>query len=233
VDCLACGITSSPASREHVFSDWLLTEFKASNTTIGLHRRLGDGSRHRQRDEIRLDSFKLKKICENCNNGWMSDLENAAKPLMLGLMKGSISFSVLTEGDRKTLARWAGKTSIVESHAVGAECPVSPKYLRKMRTARDVPGRFAVPACRTDLNGFGHMQISVIRELIAGGKAAGNIILIALPKLVFICAFPMLEIPYECRCVKTSRGRFKPKDRLMTMVLRWLSVGRGHGMLPT
>ena len=47
------------------------------------------------------------------------------------------------------------------------------------------------------------MQVGVIRDLIGGGKAAGNIIMIALPNLVFACAFPMMpELPYECRCVE-------------------------------
>lgn len=109
----------------------------------------------------------------------------------------------LTDDERRVLAKWAGKTAVAESHSVGAECPVEKKYLGFMRTSSDVPGRFAVAACRTDLLGFGHMQVGIIRDLIGGGKAAGNIILIALPKLAFACAFPTLETPYECRCVKS------------------------------
>ncbi|MDQ6665699.1 MAG: hypothetical protein M3Z23_15070 [Acidobacteriota bacterium] len=47
------------------------------------------------------------------------------------------------------------------------------------------------------------MQIGVIQDLFGGAKASGNIIMIAIPKLVLACAFPMLEIPYQCRCVKS------------------------------
>ena len=33
---------------------------------------------------------------------------------------------------------------------------------------------------------------------------AGNIIIIALPELAFVCSFPMaLMLPYRCRCVKS------------------------------
>jgi hypothetical protein len=203
MDCLACGTTSSPASREHVFSRWLLTEF-GPDTSMALFKQLDDGAREQRRAEIKLDSFKLKKICECCNNGWMSELEERAKPLILGVIRGVRELGSLSEDDRRILARWAGKTAVVESHSVGAECPVSGEYLKRMRTNADgIPGRFAVAACRTEMQGFGHVQIGVIQDLIGGAKASGHIIMIALPKLVFACAFPMLEIPYECRCVKS------------------------------
>jgi hypothetical protein len=35
----------------------------------------------------------------------------------------------LMDDERRILAKWAGKTAIIESHAVGAECPVDRKYL--------------------------------------------------------------------------------------------------------
>jgi len=199
--CLACGMTSSPPSREHVFSKWLLSEF-GPDLSVGLFRQLGDGSREPHRAEIRLDSFRLKKICERCNTGWMSQLEEETKPIILGIIRGARNLNSLSDEERRTLARWAGKTAIVESHAVGAECPVDSVHFNGIRTNKDgFPGRFGAVVCRTKLVGFGHMQVGVIRDLIGGGKASGNIIAIALPALVFVCAFPMLEIPYKCGCV--------------------------------
>jgi hypothetical protein len=38
--------------------------------------------------------------------------------------------------------------------------------------------------------GFGHLQIGLIIDLLLGDKVAGNIIVIALPRLAFVCAFP-------------------------------------------
>jgi hypothetical protein len=203
MDCLACGITGSPATREHVFSSWLLKEF-GPNASMALYRHSGDGSERKVRAEIKLDSFRLKRICEDCNNGWMSDLETSAKPLILALIKDGRQLHSLFETERRALARWAAKTAIVESHAVGAECPVSADFLKKIRTSFDgTPGRLAVAARHTEALGFGHLQVGVIRDLIGGGKAAGNIIIIALPKLAFACAFPMLqELPFECRSVE-------------------------------
>jgi hypothetical protein len=203
MDCLACGNTPSSPSLEHVFARWLLEEF-GPDARIDLFRLHHDGASEQVRDTIKLDSFKLKKVCAACNNGWMSELENAAKPLILEVIRDNRALDSFSEEERRILARWAGKTAIIESHSIGAECPVNGEYLKRIRTNPDgVPGRFAVVACRTELIGFGHFQAGIIRDLIGGGTASGNIIVIALPKLAFACAFPMLETPYICKCVRS------------------------------
>jgi hypothetical protein len=211
MDCLACGPTSSPASREHVFSDWLLREFDPE-ISMALYRRNGDGTNQQVRQQVKLTNFRLKAVCTPCNNGWMSQLESSAKPLILGLIRGGASLISLADDERRLLAMWAAKTAIIESHSVGAACPVDAKYLRWMK-ARGTPGRCIVAASQTAWAGFGHLQVGIIADLIGGGTAAGNIILIALPKLVFACGFPMLEIPCEARCVKSLYTPLWPDPR--------------------
>src|ERR1017187_3798151 len=98
MDCLACGITSSPASREHVFSNWLLREFDPE-VSMSLFRMLGAGSRKQVRIEVKLASFRLKEICEACNNGWMSDLETAAKRLILALIRGTLDLANVSDDE--------------------------------------------------------------------------------------------------------------------------------------
>lgn len=202
MNCLACGETSSPASKEHVFSHWLLDELQYLDAPIGLFRALGDGSSKQERVAIKLDSFKLKRVCEACNNGWMSRLEVIAKPIILGLINGARTLAALDEEERRILAKWAGKTAIIESHAVGAESPVDPEFLRWMRLREDnVPGRFCVAACEQSWVGLGHLQVGLIRDLIGGGIAAGNIIMIVLPRLAFACMFPIMRTKYDPKCV--------------------------------
>jgi hypothetical protein len=132
----------------------------------------------------------------------MHNLENLAKPLILGVVKSGRKLESLDDEERMILSKWAAKTAIIESHAVGAESPVSGDFLKFMRRRQDnIPGRFAVAACIHSMYGIGHMQTGVIRDLIGGGIAAGNIVMIALPVVAFACAFPMLPTPYEARCV--------------------------------
>lgn len=201
MDCLACGPTSSPATREHVFAQWLLREL--DSPSMSFYRRHGDGSTEPHRQPINLASFTLRRICEDCNNGWMGQLEEAAKPVIVPLMRGERQLGTLEEAERWTLARWVAKTAIVDSYAIGAECPIDLSVLRWMRrNLDDVPGRFAAAAFQVEVNFIGHMQNGVIRDLLAGGKAAGNITVIALPRVIFVCAFPMLPEPtYVCKCV--------------------------------
>jgi hypothetical protein len=108
MDCLACGNTSASASREHVFSKWLLKEF-GPDASLALFRRHGDGTNEQVRTRIKLDSFRLKSICKCCNEGWMSQLEDSAKPLILEVIRDLRTLDSLTEDERRTLARWAGK----------------------------------------------------------------------------------------------------------------------------
>jgi hypothetical protein len=186
-----------------VFSKWLLKEFEP-NASMPLYRQFDDGTHKQTRAEIKLDSFRVNEICEACNNGWMSQLEDAAKPLLLGLSRRSRELSDLTEEERGIVAAWAGKTAVIESRAVGAECPVSGEYLSQIRlNGGKRPAQFAVAACISGKKSFAHMQVGIIRDLIGGGKAAGNIVVLAIPNLAFVCAFPMLPIPYQCRCVKS------------------------------
>jgi len=186
-----------------VVSKWLLKEF-GPNESMPLMRQLHDGSQQQTRVEIKLDSFRLKEVCESCNNGWMSQLETDAQPVILDLVRSQRNLSTLNAEERSILAAWAGKTAVIESRAVGAECPVSGDYLQQIRRREGrPPNTFAVAACRTGKGSFAHMQVGIIRDLIGGGKASGNIILIAIPTLAFACAFPMLPIPFRPMCVKS------------------------------
>ena len=154
------------------------------------------------RRSIAYDSFKLNRICADCNNGWMSDLETRAKPLIIGLMNGSTKLESLDNHQRRLLARWAGKTAIIESHAVGAESPVDGRVIQWMRLHPDAePGRFAVAACSIKYDAIAHLQAAPITKLVGGqSMAIGNAVVLAVPKLVLICGFPDPDIRYDCLC---------------------------------
>lgn len=55
-----------------------------------------------------------KAVCKKCNNGWMSGVENATKPILAPMVRGqTVSLSA---DDRAVLSSWAVKTAMVFEH---------------------------------------------------------------------------------------------------------------------
>ncbi|TVS86044.1 hypothetical protein [Mycobacterium helveticum] len=115
--CIFCG-AQPPLSGEHIFGDWLR---KLGNTGEGVREIIpGDGSEPIiQRGG--MFSKKLKIVCSACNSEWMSQLEEAAKPLLVRMF--SLPFLpyqhpqiVLDTSDQVALARWAFKTVVIAAY---------------------------------------------------------------------------------------------------------------------
>lgn len=52
---------------------------------------------------------KVKVVCQDCNGGWMSDLEVAAKPVLVPMIRGEQTEPV----DQTLLSFWAAKTAMM------------------------------------------------------------------------------------------------------------------------
>ncbi len=131
----------------------------------------------------------------------MSRLENQAKSIVLGLMAHTLTLDDLDAEKCRVLARWAGKTAVIESYAIGAEKPINSKILHAMRQYEEgPPGKFGVIALSTDFFAIGHMQMGLITDLVAGDSIAANIVILVLPNLILSCAFPWQELPCQYRC---------------------------------
>jgi hypothetical protein len=102
MNCISCGLTASPRSKEHVFAQWLLEFLDASRLRIGLFREKLDGSNEPHRQEIELDSFRLNRVCKSCNGGWMWQLESEAKPVLQALITQKISLGQLRREQRQS-----------------------------------------------------------------------------------------------------------------------------------
>ena len=77
--CLFC--PNPVDSAEHLWSKWILEELKPAEP---IHVRFGRTiSAPVDNPEVRI-----KCVCQKCNNGWMSDIENDNKPHMLAMLHG-------------------------------------------------------------------------------------------------------------------------------------------------
>jgi hypothetical protein len=103
--CIFCGQKAD--SKEDAWPRWLTQRFIAPGT---METQAGFDApvtiRQIKRPEIRIGWF-----CQKCNNGWMSQLEDRAIPVITRLLDQPKC--TLDAHDRKTLALWAVKTAMV------------------------------------------------------------------------------------------------------------------------
>lgn len=147
--CIFCGRTG--LSKEHVLPDWLQTLFPRSPTdthTVGSFDWVGipghvapiQSSKRRQGQAGRR---KVRVVCEtNCNNGWLSRLETATKPLLLDLVQGYSR--TLTVDDQKCLATWIAKTTMVAEFIRKDQVAVSQATRDRFYTFIEPPAHWSI-----------------------------------------------------------------------------------------
>lgn len=100
-------------TREHVWPQWVRSSLDhpagPGTATRTIIRPSGTEERSYK---TRPANVVVKSVCEECNGGWMSALEESAKPVLLPMIedRGAVTLSV---GEAETVATWAIKTALV------------------------------------------------------------------------------------------------------------------------
>jgi hypothetical protein len=104
--CIFCHKKAS--TREDAWPLWLMKRFPTSSTSRMDAERGGQklGSWRMAKPKL-----PLKWLCATCNNGWMSRLENEAKPVLEFMFDDKLKD--IDASSQSTLARWAVKTAMV------------------------------------------------------------------------------------------------------------------------
>src|SRR2546425_141995 len=112
--CICCGRgLSGGRTREHVIPEWLLEHLDLNLETFYqqvMSTSEGEVLKQRQHE---MQAFVYSRICEECNNGWMSDLENEAKTLLVPLIEGERTAFQLTGAEKLLFAKWSCKTAYI------------------------------------------------------------------------------------------------------------------------
>jgi hypothetical protein len=100
--------------------------------------RTGDNSSHSWRSN-EIASLRNKKLCHECNTGWMANLEGRSAPLLTPMILGRPH--TLNADQQITAATWATKTVMVLETAMGDASPEShfPPDQRKTVMEEDRP----------------------------------------------------------------------------------------------
>lgn len=105
--CVFCR-SESDLTREHVLPDWL--------TEIGLDlepslHHVGPLNRLPRQWTAKPFRTTVKMVCAGCNNGWLSQMEGLAKPVIAPLIRGEPRR--LPYDDQALIAAWTCKTALV------------------------------------------------------------------------------------------------------------------------
>lgn len=107
--CVFCGAT--PVTREHVIPEWIANYLSVNHMTVNVT----DDAGRRTWTTVESFNFVARIVCARCNGGWMAELENNARPLLLPLFDGTeVVLSIQEQG---VIARWLWKTAVVTAVA--------------------------------------------------------------------------------------------------------------------
>ena len=134
-------------TREHVWPQWVRSSLDhpagpgtATRTVIRA------GGREEWSYRARPANVVVRSVCEECNGGWMSELEQRAMPVLLPMIedRGPVT---LEASDADTVATWALKTSL----AAGSEFkpPIPKEFYTEFYETREPVGKVRVWIGRT------------------------------------------------------------------------------------
>jgi hypothetical protein len=124
--CLFCGAVEPRRAFQRVVPQWLLEHLELPGDDQTFHAvadsRTGEVVAQRTHSSF---TFVDGRVCEKCNNGWMSRLEADAKPILVSLMDGLRVRSELATGERGILGKWTAKTLLTCTRRLVFGCAAS------------------------------------------------------------------------------------------------------------
>ena len=139
--CIFCG--AKGVTKEHFFPRWCAPLFvdtitdkriELSFTQAGPRQLVGTPSFLTRPGSVLTK--KIRVVCGNCNNTWMSAIEAAAQPVITALATG-INITLNTDHKAK-LAQWAALKVMVCEHSIIDDSITPPSQREEFRVNRDV-----------------------------------------------------------------------------------------------
>ena len=135
--CVFCG-QHAPRAKEHVWPDWLLRHLGLEQSTMANTHLAIDGGSVSKRVQS-ASSMVYGGVCVGCNNGWMSQLESSAKPIIAELISSYSSKGALLDDEAKVIALWAFKTAIVRNAGTIYRSTVPEEHYRHLYEQKEIP----------------------------------------------------------------------------------------------
>jgi hypothetical protein len=111
--CLFCQRSGhAKITKEHVWPQWVAALMPGESKTVP------NTLRSTEVESVKNwkgggYGLQVNDVCAHCNSGWMSDLENAIRPVLGPLIEGSTDARPITLSDQALITRWALKLAIM------------------------------------------------------------------------------------------------------------------------
>jgi len=204
--CIFCG-QHGKSSSEHVIPSWtdpFLSRLPPTGERPGgkrmTHRFTPGPESEVQMREWHNDGPDLRTnaVCEECNTGWLSDLETAVAGLIGPMIVGQPT--ILQTEDQKATAAWAYKTVLLMQMIRPSGLRVIPtERFRQLHDNRRPPSDVRVWLARREGGNAAHDALNEVR--IAGPDLAvpGFFSLLALGRIVILVAGRLVPGPERMR----------------------------------
>ncbi|MBM0228216.1 hypothetical protein [Micromonospora sp. ATA51] len=133
--CRFCGATNRQITNEHIWPDWLRDYLPAVRQPGHSERWSSAAGRDRWRQPIL--TAKVRVVCDGCNNGWMSQLEEAAKPIVGPMVVGQAV--ELDATAQQIVANWVALKGLVAVHTSNVEQPIPEPHYRRVHAFEGAP----------------------------------------------------------------------------------------------
>lgn len=145
--CIYCD--NNDLTDEHIFPEWLGSIYprrfqKTAHTLRRPERHVffEHSEMHPETKQHYHDPYttKVRNVCAECNNGWMSKLQNEAKDIVIAFANGA--WRPLSDSERDIISRWAVMVSLnLECYA---RMLTTNEYQRQVLKSGSVPNGWRV-----------------------------------------------------------------------------------------
>lgn len=141
--CIFCGSTTIKITKEHVYGQWLRDLY--AGETHAAHRLIREDGTGATFPGNPFD-LQVRVPCEECNNGWMNDMEVAVRPFLEPMIR-SEQVTELPSESQRSLAAWAVKTALMlQDFKAGRQLVPDSEYHRFYAQKEPPPGYLVLVA---------------------------------------------------------------------------------------
>lgn len=201
--CGGCGqlLTKSMVSKEHILPRWLSEEIKRPELALKQHLHDEDKAENELLRSHDLDSFVIKNVCRDCNNGWMSRLETRSKPILLQLMNQARDLSNLADDERRTVAGWAIKTAFMIASTQKNRFELPWRFFQQLsKEPERIPQQCIVVGTQLGFLPEGFLWACPTDELQPGQPAIQARVGFSVNRLHFVVVIPFQDARRIVRC---------------------------------